>query len=406
MQEPRKALPRTVGVLESGIREGLHLGAQVYVSRDGIPVADFALGEARPGTPLTTEFVLPWMSSVKPVCAVAIARLWEAGKLDLDDRVGDIVPEFSKNGKDRVTLRHLLTHTSGLKNIDLPWQDLDYSETIARVCDAELNPDWQPGRKAGYNNAAAWFILGEVVRRLDGRPYDVYAREEVFEPLGMRSSWLATPQAWLEANRARIGTAFRVSTAGPAPVDLPDSTLTRFSPGGSGRGPIRELGLFYEMLLFRGESDGPRILSPQSVEALTARHRTGMLDQTFQTTLDWGLGFLLDTKAKGNVLLPYQFSRHASRRTFGHGGYQSSIGFADPENRLVVAWAVNGLIGEPKHTRRNNAVNEAVYEDMGLGARRRPAVTIRHDSAIIRAAIRRDYASQSAYRALSFSTWT
>src|SRR5947199_6517989 len=119
------------------------------------------------------------------------------------------------------------------------------------------------------------------------------------------------------------------------------------------------------MPLFRDTLDGVRILSPQTVEALTARHRTGMRDRTFQHVMDWGLGFMVDSNQYGPDTVPYGFGPRASPRTFGHGGYESSISFADPEAGLVVAWVMNGTPGGAKHHARNRAINAAIYEDLG-----------------------------------------
>jgi CubicO group peptidase (beta-lactamase class C family) len=90
------------------------------------------------------------------------------------------------------------------------------------------------------------------------------------------------------------------------------------------------------------------------------------MDRTFQHVVDFGLGFLVDSNRYGANTVPYGFGLHCSPRTFGHGGAQSSMGFADPEHGLVVAWAANALIGEPRHNARNRAINTAIYEDLRL----------------------------------------
>ena len=81
----------------------------------GETVADFAIGEARPGTTMSRDTMVTWFSMTKPSVAVAVAQLWERGRLELDDAVATHVPEFARNGKDRITLRHLLTHTGGFR---------------------------------------------------------------------------------------------------------------------------------------------------------------------------------------------------------------------------------------------------------------------------------------------------
>jgi len=135
-------------------------------------------------------------------------------------------------------------------------------------------------------------------------------------------------------------------------------------PSGSIRGPARELGRFYETLLRRGRG----ILSPQAVEAMTARHRTYTLDKTFGAVIDWGLGFMINSSIYGDAQTPYQFGPHASPRTFGHSGNQSSVAFADPDNALVAVVIFNGMPGEVPHQTRMRAVLTALYEDLGLAS--------------------------------------
>ncbi len=134
------------------------------------------------------------------------------------------------------------------------------------------------------------------------------------------------------------------------------------SPGARREGP-RELGKFYEMLL-----DGGRgLISRQTVEALTARHRAGVEDLTFKAIIDWGLGFIIDSKQYGQQA-PYGYGPYASPRTFGHSGNQSSVGFADPEYGLVVVVIFNGMPGEEAHQQRRRETLAAIYEDLGISS--------------------------------------
>ena len=371
-------LSRTREVLGRGIDEGLHLGAQIYVSRRDPGTAErrsaeILVGERAPGEPMTADTLMLWLSSTKPVAAVALAQLWERGLLELDDPIARHVPEFGARGKDGITLRHALTHTGGFRLLSFGWPKAGWDEIIANICRARPEPRWKPGTRAGYHMSSSWFILGEVVRRLDGRHFRDYVREEIFEPLGMDDSWIGMPRERFAAYGERIGRMYLTATGDGAPAPRAwhlEPHVVGCSPGGNGYGPVRELGRFYEMLLGRGRGPGggARILAPQSVEALTATHRVGMLDRTFRRKLDWGLGFIINSRHYGEELVPYGYGRHASRRTFGHSGFQSSTGFADPVHGLVVAAAVNGNPGEPRHTERFCEITEAVYEDLGLAA--------------------------------------
>jgi CubicO group peptidase (beta-lactamase class C family) len=361
-------LPRTRRALADGRGAGLHLGAQLYVSLRGEPVVDAAVGEDRPGAPLTADHLMLWLSSSKPVAAVAVAQLWERGLLALDDAVARHVPEFAAHGKDAITLRHLLTHTAGIRMLDTGWPEKTWEEVLARICAMRPEPRWIPGHKAGYHTASSWFVLGEVIRRRDGRPFARYVREEVFEPLGMLDSWIGMPAERYRAYReaAQIGAMWDTGSSEPKLHDWDaEARCVRSHPGGNGCGPMRELGRFYEMLLARGSLDGRRVLSPQAVEALTARQRVGMVDHTFKHVLDWGLGFIPNSIQYGPETVPYGYGHHASPRAFGHSGYRSSVAFADPERGLAVALACNGTPGHEAHERRIRAVLDAIYEDLG-----------------------------------------
>lgn len=356
----RDVLPRTEAVIADGMVQGLHIGAQVYVSQGGKPVADAGIGDARPGAPMDADSMMIWWSATKPVAAIAIGQLWERGLLDIEDRVLRHIPEFGTKGKEPVTLRHLLTHTGGFRFAD--GRDafvLGWDELIARICDAELEPGWVPGEKAGYHPSSSWYLLGEIVRRLDGRPFERYVREEIFEPLGMNDCWVGMPPERYREYGERIGIMHNTAGERPEPVPLVDGEAgcARCVPAGNGRGPMRELGRFYEMLLHRGALGESRIVSPQTVTALTARHRTGLFDETFHAAVDWGLGFAIDT---------YIYGRHCSPRTFGHGGARSSAAYCDPEHGLVVAVVTNGMPVDSAHYPRFNKISTAIYEDLGL----------------------------------------
>ncbi|MEA2734437.1 MAG: hypothetical protein QOE14_888 [Humisphaera sp.] len=360
-------LSRTISAIERGIDQGLHLGAQVYVSLRGETVADIGVGEASPGAAMTADTINLWMSAVKPVTAVAVARLWESGKLDLDDRVVKYVPEFAAGGKEAITVRHLLTHTAGFRGAAVSWT-ASWEENLAKVHAARLEPNWVPGETAGYHVHTAWYTLGELIERIGGRAYDQFVHEEIFRPIGIRDAWVRMSPEDYRANLDRIATVYNTSKGPPDP-NTPKSSETECTaqrPSGNGRGPIRELARFYEMMLNRGERTGVRIISPQSAEALVARHRVGLLDKTFNAKIDWGLGFIIDSKHYEQPHLPYGYGPHASRRTYGHSGYECSCAFADPEHQLVVAWVCNGMPGDAKHQQRQSEINTAIYEDVGV----------------------------------------
>jgi CubicO group peptidase (beta-lactamase class C family) len=365
-----ESLPRAAAVIENGIKQRLHLGAQLYVSRGGKTAADLAFGEAREGVPMRPDTLMLWMSSIKPITAIAIAMMWERGKLDLDDAVARHIPEFAANGKERVTIRDVLTHTGGFPGAVLNWATEPWDRIIAELCAAPLAPGWIPGQQMGYHVASGWYALAEIVRRIDGRPYPQFVREEIFEPLGMSDTWLGMPP---ERHReyASVGrlAPMHLSTgiSKPIPHNFPlwgDSAdaLAICRPGGSARGPIHDLGKFYEAML----NGGGGVIRPQTVEAISARHLVGMRDRTFGYPLDRGLGVVVDSKQYCNSAA--WFGNRCSRRTWGHAGYFSSVGFLDPENKIAVALVFNGMIEsqEGRHDLRMISTLDAVYDDLGV----------------------------------------
>ncbi len=365
------ALPRTLALLEQGRSSLLHPGAQLYVSRRGEVLANHALGEARPGVPMQQDSLTLWLSAGKPITAVAIAQLVERGLLAFDDPVGRHLPEFAQHGKQDITIRHLLTHTAGFRDADKLAENLRWDDMIARICATPLEAEWTPGMKAGYQTMSSWFILGELIRRLDGREAGRYIRDGIFEPLGMRDSWMGIPSEHIVTYGARIGLMYfsgrsecRIHPFWNAAEDF-----AACRPGSGCRGPMRELGKFYEALLdvACGHSAPERTLvKPSTLRELTLRQREGMFDHTFQHTLELGLGFILNSNRHGAETVPYGYGRHASEATFGHSGSQSSCAFADPEQQLVVAWHCNGQPGEPRHQKRAREINSVIYEELGL----------------------------------------
>src|ERR1700734_1001832 len=165
--------------LAQGIVDGLHIGAQAYASLNNKVIVDIALGESATGIEITPETLMLWLSATKPITAVCVAQLWERNKLTLDDPVAKHIPEFAPNGKDAITIRHLLTHTAGIRGAASNTTPDPWETTSAKIGAAKPEPNWTPGKKAGYHVASTWFILGELVRRLDGRPFTQYVREEI-----------------------------------------------------------------------------------------------------------------------------------------------------------------------------------------------------------------------------------
>jgi CubicO group peptidase (beta-lactamase class C family) len=370
-------LSGVVEVLERQRTEGKHDCAQCYVSIGGETLLDAAVGESMPGRSLRTDDVMLWYSSGKPLTTVALLQLWERGLLGLDDPVGKFVDGWA-GGKERCTLRHVLTHTGGFPMYrDSAFdRDVSYADTIARI--AAHPADWEPGTAAGYHPVTGWKVLGAVVEAVDGRAIDQYVHDEVMVPLGMTNSFLGIP---VEQQRALGDRIVSVAWKGHmmptldgdgalsmAPYRIDETHnepwhVAKVEPGGGMRGPAHELGWFYESLL----GCGPAVIEPRTVEVMSAVHRYGLRDPILGITVPFGLG------------VQVEFNGGPGRRAFGHGGMASSRGLADPDCDLVMVVVCNGLPNPLAAEQRMAEITDTVYtalgDDVALIRRRAPAGT-------------------------------
>ncbi|MEX1009167.1 MAG: serine hydrolase domain-containing protein [Acidimicrobiia bacterium] len=362
-------LSRVVEILERLRAEDRHDCAQCYVSLGGEVLLDVAVGDATPGRALRTDDLMLWYSSGKPLTTAAVLQLWEQGRLGLDDLVADYVDGWGA-GKERCTLRHVLTHTGGFPMFrDTAFDtDISYQETIARI--AAHPADWEPGTAAAYHPATGWKVLGAVVEAVDGRPIDQYLHEVVIGPLGMSNSSLGIPVdvqrrlgdrivpiAW-KGHRLPVVDRQGALSMVPYRIDEIHNEpwhIAKVEPGGGMRGPARELGSVYESLLGQGSV---RVLEPRTVEMMIAVHRYGLRDPLLGHAPPFGLGVAVD------------FTGGAGRRAFGHGGMASSRGLADPECDLVMVVICNGLPDPLAAERRNRDITDAVYTALGERAAR------------------------------------
>ena len=348
-------MEKTKSAISGGSGDATHAGAQIVVRHRGETVLDAAFGAARPGVAMRPDSIQLWMSAGKPLAAVAILQQAAAGRIGVDTPVAEVIPEFAAHGKAAITVRHLLTHTGGFRGPLNSFTPGPWDAVLTRICALRIEPGWTPGEKAGYHTGSSWFVLGELVRRLDGRPFERYVRQEVLGRVGADAGSVGLSETEVSALGDRLALVTPDFEANHG------DGLTLCRPPANARGPAGDLAKVYDSLLAH---DG-RLLPPEWSRQLVARQRAGMFDETFKQTLDWGWGVTLDGKRYGRPTT-YGYGPHASDATFGHSGNQCSCAFADPAHDLVVSWVFNDMPGEPKHQQRQTAVNAAVYEDLGL----------------------------------------
>ena len=357
--------PSVLTAIQEGIDRNLHTGVQIYVSFAGEPLLNAGFGVASGDRVFTANTISLWRSAGKPVTAAAIMRLIQESRLTLDTNLATVIPETGAGVLGGITVKQLLTHTSGKPLLDTGWPQASWPQILQTICSADrLTGD------SAYQPQSTWFLLGEIMRRLDsrGRSYQQILTDDVLQPLGMDDVWCGIPEETISTVSDRLPDYWTREKGQLSPSPYSKSPwLNAPSPGGNLRGPVSRLGRFYEMLMNGGRlSTGDTFLSDVSVKAMTSRQRAGQFDQTLQHVVDFGLGVIVDSNCHGSETVPYGFGRYCSPETFGHGGSQCAMGFCDPIRKLVVCWAANGFCGEGQHQRRNRAINEAVYADLGF----------------------------------------
>ncbi len=355
--------------INEGIRRSLHTGIQIYISQHGIPLLDEGFGEASPGTAIDAHTIMLWRSAGKPLTAALLLLLLAEHQLSLEARLGDVLPDCGD--KSSLSFHQLLTHQSGFPETDTGWPHAAWSESVRRVIDT---PATLAVGTAAYHPQSSWFLLAEAIRILDARVNDKRSFPEVLRHRLLQPAMLHRTHCGITAAESAgwsdntLPTLYERQQGKLVPSAYSSGDwLSAPSAGGNLRGPIRELGRFYELLLREGLlPDGRRLLQPEVIRQLTTPIRRGEFDLTLQHKVDFAAGVICNSARYGADTVPYGFGKAATDASFGHGGAQCSIGFCDPQHGLVVAWAANAFCGEGQHQRRNQMINDAVWKDLGL----------------------------------------
>ena len=302
-----------------------------------------------------TDTIANLFSCTKTFTAVTALQLVEEGKLALDAPVAKYWPEFAAAGKASITLRQLLSHRAGLPALRelLPPEALYEWQTMVDALAAEA-PWWTPGEGHGYAAITYGWLVGELIRRADGRSPGQSIMARTAQPLGLDFHiGLADDEFYRVAHIARSkgtqgdASAQRLLMAmmkEPASMSTraftnPPSIMTSTNkpqwrrmeqPAANGHGNARSLAGFYCGLL-----DG-RLLGPEMFAELTREHSVGE-DKTLRTQTRFGLGCMLDQPQVGNA------TYGLSAKAFGHPGAGGSIGFADPQREVAFGFVTNTL---------------------------------------------------------------
>lgn len=315
--------------------KGILPAAGLIVSRGGVAVKPRVFGRLTPepdGPPANPETIFLIASVTKPVTATAAMMLVERGKIALDEYVASIVPEFTSKGKDKVQVRHLLTHTSGLpdqlpENIQLRKQHQGLDVYVKHIYDCELL--FPPGTNVRYQSCGI-AMLGEILKRVDGRPLPQFLDQEVFKPLDMKDSALGARRD-MHDRIAQIKLGNVDPEYGGPGADWNWNTEYWWSfaaPWGGMFTTLQDYTIFLQMFLNQGSYRGRRILSPATVTEMTRNQLLGMgsLLESVRLSNAWGYGWHLKSPSEWSI-----FGNLTSQRAYGHAGATGTAAWADPE---------------------------------------------------------------------------
>ncbi|AHM63145.1 penicillin-binding protein, beta-lactamase class C [Flammeovirgaceae bacterium 311] len=383
-------LARIDAMLEQAVAEGNIPGAVALVARNGKIVYHKAFGMAdqESNRPLKRDDIFRIASQTKAITSTAVMMLWEEGKFRLDDPVSKYIPEFknpqvlqsfrysdttytTKAADKEITIRHLLTHTSGLgygmidgdERMKMIYQKagvtdlfttepISIEESVKKL--ARLPLHHNPGEKFTYSEGID--VLGYLIEVVAGIPFDEFLRTRLFEPLGMHDTWFYLPQE--KANRLvavqhqREG-KWQPYTATFYDTDYPIKGARKFFSGGAGlSSTAKDYATFLQMYLNGGELNGVRILSHTTVETIMGNQIGNIWGEEGDSY--HGLAF--------SVLTQYGQDKggNGSTGTFSWGGYFNTQYFADPEENIIgilmkqtqgpvkddTAWKFKVLVGQ------------------------------------------------------------
>ncbi|WP_405162509.1 beta-lactamase family protein [Nocardia sp. NBC_01499] len=335
-------------------------GGALAVYLHGEPVVDVWAGYARPEVPWERDTMAMAYSTGKGVASTVLHRLAERGRVAYAEPVATYWPEFGAAGKERITVRELLSHRAGLHRLRglLPGPfDRFFDDAAVTTALAAAEPDPRRLVTSGYHGITFGHLVAELVRQITGTEFTEVLRTEIAEPLAAHDLWFRVP----EGERNRIATNFpRLTVAGMSWEN--SSRLlgrTRFSaamdttpkgfadlvsdprlhdsvmPGLNGVFSARSLARVYGALANGGELDGYQLLRPETIELIT-RRQVFTPDYVLALRVPWGLGY---------HAVPMKPSKAEPISAFGHFGLGGSGAFADPATGMSLGFVTNRLGG-------------------------------------------------------------
>ncbi len=363
---------------------GMHPAIQLCLRYDGRVVLNRAIGHARGNgptdppdgeqVPVTTQTPFCVYSAAKAITTTVVHMLVERGEFSLDDRVCDYLPGYTSHGKDRTTIRHVMTHSAGVPFASGPRPDLRRmnDRDYAREQLASLKPIHRPGLMHIYHGLTWGPLMREIVAAATGRGIREILATEILDPLGFRWTNYGVAEADVplvapshvtgKPLPAPLAAALKAALGGSMQQIIPFSNsqlfLTSVVPSSNTVSTADELSRFAELLRRGGELDGVRVLRPETLAASTRECRRLRPDvATGLMPMRWGTGFMLGSQRFG------PFGRDAPR-AFGHTGLTNIAIWADPQRRLSAAVISSGKPGRHPEAGRYTALLDRINAEV------------------------------------------
>ncbi len=340
-------------IMQDAIKNGATPGAVLLVAKDGVIVYQKAFGRFTysPHSERVTVNTIYDLASVTKIAAttVSIMRLYDEGKIGLDDPIAKYLPRFAENGKGKVTIKNLLMHDGGFPP-DRPFYRM--CRTPQEVFDSlyATRLIYKTGIDTMVYSDLDFITLGRLVEKVTGMPLNQYVKKTFYEPLGMKSTTYNPPKAWLD----RIAPTEYDSTLGTYIHGFVHDRNARALGGVSGHAGLfssaHDLAVLMQMILNGGTYNGKRFFSKRTVELFTKRQVN-----------NYCLGF-------DNALSPYGRSALGGAfgpNAFGHTGFTGTSVYVYPEKKIIAVLLTNRVCP----TRRNEkilplrrAVHKAIVE--------------------------------------------
>lgn len=361
-------------MMAENIATGKEIGASLYLNLDGEEVIDLWGGwrELEHVSPWDEHTVVNVFSGSKPITSLAVLMLVDRGLIDVDAPVATYWPEFARNGKENVLVRHIMSHTAGLPAWLPPFsfdEAVDTERSTGRL--AEQAPWWEPGTRGSYHASTFGHLMAELVRRVTGEPLRKFIDEEIAMPLGadfylgLRDDQFdraATVYPAKDASKSVPPRQDAESAGEPTEEEIisrrtregsfsgtlgdeytvfnsPEWRRTEFA-GSSGHANAKGLGRGMAVLANGGMSGGTKLLSQDTID-LIFREQANGIDAYYMKPIHWGIGYALapaEIRERG----PLPFLRPGARTCYWYGT-GGSVALADLEKKLSFGYAMNQL---------------------------------------------------------------